>query len=121
MAPKFLVPRSIPDILAESCRLNPEGAAIYALATRPSRYCDLLRRRDELVQQLNRLGVGRNDRVAVVLGNGPKLAASFLLISSAATFAPLNPDYTKSDFEFYLADLNARAVVVERDLESPAQ
>ncbi len=70
---------------------------------------------------MNRLGVSRNDRLAVVLSNGPELAAAFLLFSSASTFAPLNPDYTESEFHFYLADLNARAVVVRQGTPSPAR
>ncbi len=116
-----LMPPSIPELLAEVARRNPEAGALYAPGVSPSRYSEILGRRDQVVHQLNRLGAGRNDRVAVVLGNGPELAAAFLTISSAATFAPLNPEYTQSEFDFYLADLNARALVVRRGVETPAR
>ncbi len=54
------------------------------------------------------MGIGRGDRVAIVLPNGPEMAASFVAIAAGATTAPLNPAYKRDEFDFYLADLNAR-------------
>jgi len=77
-----------------------------------------------LVQQtattLNSLGVGRNDRVAIVLPNGPEMASAFVAIAACATTAPLNPAYTEEEYDFYLSDLNARALLVEEGSTSPA-
>ena len=70
--------------------------------------------------QLNAAGIGRNDRVAIVLPNGPEMAACFLACASATASAPLNPAYRADEFEFYLDDLQARALIVERGSESPA-
>ncbi len=64
-----------------------------------------------LAGQLNALGIGRNDRVALVLPNGPEMAATFLAVASCSTSAPLNPDYREQEFRFYLDDLNAKALV----------
>ena len=58
-----------------------------------------------VVAALNAQGIGANDRVAIVLDNGPEMAAAFLGIGSAATAAPLNPTYRADEFEFYLTDL----------------
>jgi acyl-CoA synthetase (AMP-forming)/AMP-acid ligase II len=69
---------------------------------------------------LNGLGIGRNDRVAIVLPNGPEMAAAFVAIAACATTAPLNPAYTQDEYDFYLSDLNARALLVEKDSDSPA-
>lgn len=69
---------------------------------------------------LNGLGIGRNDRVAIVLKNGPEMAASFLAVASVSTSAPLNPAYRADEFEFYLSDLKARALIVEQTSDSPA-
>jgi acyl-coenzyme A synthetase/AMP-(fatty) acid ligase len=60
----------------------------------------------------NAQGVGRNDRVAIVLDNGPEMAVAFLCIAAGATAAPLNPAYRADEFEFYLSDLNARLLIV---------
>lgn len=74
---------------------------------------------DTLVS-LNALGVGRNDRVAIVLPNGPEMAACFIACASGTTSAPLNPAYRADEFEFYLSDLNAKLLIVEQGSSSPA-
>ena len=74
----------------------------------------------KVVARLNALGIHRNDKVAIVLPNGPEMAMGFLSIASGAVAAPLNPAYGASEFEFYLSDLNARALVVQSGVASPA-
>jgi acyl-CoA synthetase (AMP-forming)/AMP-acid ligase II len=69
---------------------------------------------------LNALGICRNDRVAIVLANGPEMASCFLAAACGVATAPLNPAYRGDEFEFYLADLCAKALIVERDSTSPA-
>jgi oxalate---CoA ligase len=72
------------------------------------------------VEDLNGFGIGRNDRVAIVLPNGPEMATAFMAVACAATTAPLNPAYREEEFKFYLDDLKARALVVESGSDSPA-
>jgi acyl-CoA synthetase (AMP-forming)/AMP-acid ligase II len=69
---------------------------------------------------LNAAGIGRNDRVAIVLPNGPEMATCFVACASAVSSAPLNPAYRADEFEFYLADLQAKALIVEHGSKSPA-
>ena len=69
---------------------------------------------------LNDLGIGLGDRVAIVLPNGPEMATAFLSVASAATSAPLNPAYKQDEFEFYLEDIKAKALIVEAGSDSPA-
>ena len=76
---------------------------------------------ERTVAALNRIGVGRGDRVAIVLPNGPEMAAAFIAVSAAATTAPLNPAYKAEEFEFYLTDLKAKALVVQQGVETPAR
>jgi len=73
------------------------------------------------IADLNRMGIGRNDRVAIVLPNGPEMAAAFVAIAAGATTAPLNSAYKTDEFEFYLSDLNARALLIQQGMESPAR
>ena len=75
---------------------------------------------DDTLATLNALGIGRNDRVAIVLNNGPEMAACFVACACGVTSAPLNPAYRADEFEFYLADLRARALIVEQGSTSPA-
>ncbi len=69
---------------------------------------------------LNGVGIGRNDRVAIVLPNGPEMASCFIACASGVTSAPLNPAYRADEFQFYLSDLNAKALIVEHGSTSPA-
>ncbi len=73
------------------------------------------------VAELNRFGIGRNDRVAMVVPNGPEMAAGFVAIACGATTAPLNPAYKAEEFEFYLTDLQAKALVIQQGMDSPAR
>ncbi|WP_341211462.1 acyl--CoA ligase [uncultured Limimaricola sp.] len=73
-----------------------------------------------VARQLHALGIGRQDRVAIVLPNGPEMAAAFMTIAQAATTAPLNPAYQQDEFSFYLRDLRAKALVVAAHEEGPA-
>jgi acyl-CoA synthetase (AMP-forming)/AMP-acid ligase II len=75
----------------------------------------------QTVATLNGFGIGRGDRVAIVLPNGPEMAAVFVAAACGVTTAPLNPAYKLEEFDFYLGDLNARALVILRGMESPAR
>jgi len=97
-----------------------EAPAIAAHGAPPMTYAALRALVDRTVAKLNELGVGRGDRVAIVLPNGPEMAAAFLCVAAAAAAAPLNPAYREDEFEFYLSDLKAKALIVEAGSESPA-
>ncbi|HXC80194.1 MAG TPA: acyl--CoA ligase [Candidatus Acidoferrum sp.] len=61
---------------------------------------------------LAQLGVGRNDRVAVVLPNSAEAIVMFLAAATAGTAAPLNAAYKEDEFRFYLQDTAATVLVV---------
>src|SRR6201996_8251323 len=84
-------------------------------------YKDLRDLAQRTIVDLNRMGIGRNDRVAMVLPNGPEMAAAFIAVGCGATTAPLNPAYRAEEFEFYLTDLKARALILPDGFESPAR
>lgn len=50
-----------------------------------------------------------------------RASGDVLATSCAATCAPLNPAYRASEFDFYLADLRASAVLVQHAVESPVR
>ena len=66
-------------------------------------------------------GIGRADRVAVVLPNGPEMATAFLTVAASCCAAPLNPAYKADEFEFYLQDLQPAAIVLAADETGPAK
>ena len=83
-------------------------------------YAGLREHAQQITRGLNACGIGRNDRVAIVLPNGPEMASAFVTIAGCATTAPLNPAYRRQEFDFYLSDLGAKALVVGAGEESPA-
>jgi acyl-CoA synthetase (AMP-forming)/AMP-acid ligase II len=75
---------------------------------------------ERTLASLNGWGIGRNDRVGIVLPNGPEMATCYMACASGVTSAPLNPAYRADEFEFYLSDLNAKALIVDQGSTSPA-
>lgn len=110
--------------LLEQLKANLRDAkkeAILAPGKRGLIYSALLNLIQETGNQFSQAGFLQNDRIALVLPNGAEAATAFLAISSVCTCAPLNPAYRQDDFEFYLADLKARAVVTEFDDDHPCR
>lgn len=98
-----------------------EATAIAAIGRRPATYGDLRALVERTRASLRAAGIGRADRVAIVLPNGPEMATSFVAVASAATSAPLNPGYKADELDFYLSDLDARALVLPRGMAGPAR
>ena len=94
--------------------------AISAPGRRPLSFQALRALIDRTLSDLNALGIGRNERVAIVLNNGPEMATCFAACACGVTSAPLNPAYRHDEFEFYLSDLHAKALIVEQGSASPA-
>src|SRR6185437_2223241 len=109
--------RTIRSLIASG---RDDSVAIAAHDAKPLAYGALRALIDRARASLNGLGIGRGDRVAIVLPNGPEMATAFLSVASAATSAPLNPAYRQEDFEFYMEDIKAKALVVEAGSSSPA-
>jgi oxalate---CoA ligase len=96
------------------------ATAISAPDMKPLSYDGLRGLVKRTVGSLNNFGIGRNDRVAIVLPNGPQMATAFISIATGSTAAPLNPSYRADEFEFYMSDLGAKALIVEEGSDSPA-
>jgi acyl-CoA synthetase (AMP-forming)/AMP-acid ligase II len=105
--------------------LLARGAAPAPAIGAPGRpwltYAALRAQAADTVATLNAAGIGRGDRIAIVLPNGPEMAAFFLCAACACTTAPLNPAYKPDEFTFYLDDLNAAALIVQSGADTPAR
>lgn len=96
------------------------AVALRAPDTHPLTHAALRALVDRTVASLNAMGIGRGDRVAIVLPNGPAMASAFLGVAAGAASAPLNPAYRAEEFEFYLKDLSAKGLIVEAGSDTPA-
>jgi oxalate---CoA ligase len=84
-------------------------------------YAGLKKLTDDTLAALNGVGIGRGDRVAMVIPNGPEMASSFIAVASGTISAPLNPAYRADEFEFYLDDLKPKACILQKGFESPVR
>ena len=70
---------------------------------------------------LQSFGIASQDRVAMVLPNGPEMASCFVAVASYCASAPLNPAYKAEELDFYLDDLDARLLIVAEGIDGPAR
>jgi acyl-coenzyme A synthetase/AMP-(fatty) acid ligase len=64
--------------------------------------------------ELRRVGVGRGDRIAVVMSNGiPMAVAVYAILRAGAAFSPISPEIVPGKLEQILVDVGATAAVCE--------
>jgi len=111
----------LPHLLEHQAIRIPDAPAILAPGRAPLTYGVLHRHLHETEQALRAMGIGRYDRVAVVLPNGPELAVATLAVAATATCAPVNPAYAAEELDKYFADLRPCALITPAGLGSPAR
>jgi acyl-CoA synthetase (AMP-forming)/AMP-acid ligase II len=114
-----MLENSILDILQRQANQQKDEVALVAPDRQELSYQRLVEHVTATTNILSGLGIKQNDRVAIVLPNGPDMVTAFLAVASAAISAPLNPHYQAPEYEFYLSDLNAKALIIEEDDNSP--
>jgi acyl-CoA synthetase (AMP-forming)/AMP-acid ligase II len=112
---------TIPALLERAATLSPDRIALAAPARDAIDFRALVSHVEAAARQLGAMGIARNDRVALVMRNGPAMASAFVAVACAAACAPLNPRLRADELEFSLSDLAARAVIVEAGVDSPAR
>ena len=114
------VPRSLepyPDLtlfgmLESSARRHPEGTAI-AWFGRKITYRDLLGEVERCSAALSGIGIGKGDRVALIMPNCPQYVIAYYATARlGAVVVGNNPLYTKREMEHQLRDCGAKVVIV---------
>jgi len=98
--------------LAASARRVPDApATIFFGATLT--YRELEREVDAFAAALQRAGVAKGERVALILPNSPQYVIAFYgALRAGAVVVPCNPLYTAAELRHQLADAGATVVVV---------
>src|ERR1051325_2259865 len=112
MSSTELIKPCVYDLFVAQAELTPGVTALTAPGRSALTYRRLLVQLETVRRSLNAFGVGRNDRVVMVLDNGPEMALAFMGVASCATAVPLNPAYRAEEFKFYLSRINAKALLV---------
>jgi amino acid adenylation domain-containing protein len=109
------------DLLAHYARIAPGRHAILAPGRAPLTYGALWSRANEMVRELRSFGVGRNDRVAVVLPDGPETAVAIIAVASGAVCVPLHPGFTADEWRRYFGALRVAALLTRADVDSASR
>ncbi len=112
---------NIHSILRGWADRTPRAPAIAAPGRAPLTYSALWSQIELDARILNGLGIGRGDRVSIVLPQGPELAVTILTVGAVAAAAPLNPDASEGDFENALVGLGSKALIVLAGADSTAK
>src|SRR5215203_2602036 len=93
--------------------VDRERPALLGIGAPALSHAELREHARYVARCLARAGVSRGDRVAIVLPNGPEMAAAFVSVASVCAAAPLNPGYKQQELEFYFGDLAPRALLID--------
>jgi len=108
----------IGDLLAYHTRKSPERPAILALGGATLTYGAFWARMNEIVRQLRSFGIGRGDRVAVVLPGGPDAAMTTIAVAAGAVCVPLHPGFAAAEWRRYFEDLRVAGLLTCPDADS---
>ena len=109
------------DLLDHHSRTSPDRNAILAPGRAPMTYRALRAYAKDTIRALRNIGVGRSDRVAVVLPDGPETAATIISVAAGAVCAPLNPSFTADEWRRYLIELKTAALLTRPDVGSASR
>ncbi len=90
---------------------HSNSPALLGVDRRPLTHRELCELLEASVNRLNALGIGRGDRVGIVLPNGPETAALCLSVAACAACAPLSPDSTAEEFDRFLDSIRPKAII----------
>jgi acyl-CoA synthetase (AMP-forming)/AMP-acid ligase II/acyl carrier protein len=109
------------DLLSHYGRNAPDRRAILAPGRLPMTYGALWLQTRDVVRGLRSLGVGRTDRVAVVLPHGPEAAVAMIAVAAGAVCVPLNPGFTDDEYQRYFAELHLAVLLTHAHSNSASR
>ncbi len=120
--PRLSIPfSSLLQLLKHQAKRIPDAPAILAPGRAPLTYGCLYEHVESTERGLRAMGIGRHDRIATVLPNGPEMAVAILSVAASATCAPMNPAYRTEELDRYFADLRPRALIAQAGIDTPAR
>jgi acyl-CoA synthetase (AMP-forming)/AMP-acid ligase II len=115
-----ILEQTIYSVLCAARQRSSYAAAMLGIGRKFLTHKGLVAQIERTVDNLNHAGIGRGDRVAIALENGPDAAACCLAVAAGATAVPFNIECTGSQFQEYFSAVRPKALIVEDGSESAA-
>ena len=109
------------EFLAHHAHSTPDRDAILAPGRPPLTFGKLWACAEKTLATLRSAGIGRDDRVAVILPDGPDAAAVIVSVAAASVCVPLNPGFTADEWQRYFTETRITALLTTPDINSPSR
>src|SRR5262249_18517517 len=111
-------PVSIHELFEQQAERSPEAVAVECGQTKIT-YAELNGRANRLAEELRKLGVGPEVRVALWMERGLNLVVALLgILKAGGAYVPLDPNYPAQRLQFMLTDSDAAVLIVEERVQS---
>jgi amino acid adenylation domain-containing protein len=105
------------ELFAAQAAARPDAVAVIHDSRRIT-YADLERKAERIACALDRIGVKRDDRVALCVGRGIEMVAALLgILKAGAAYVPLDPAFPTQRLAYMFGDCAAAALLTERALQ----
>jgi acyl-CoA synthetase (AMP-forming)/AMP-acid ligase II/lysophospholipase L1-like esterase len=111
---------SVFGAITGSAERGPDAIAVLAPGRAALRYRELAEQIAQVGEALNGLGLGRDDRIVVLVPQGPESALAILAVAAYATAMPLDPGVKPYELQRYLSRSGARALITAAHIPSEA-
>ena len=99
---------------------DPDSPAIESPGYLPLTYRELRKQIAYVVRSMNARGFRPNDRIAVIMPNGPHTAVAILAVMAGFTVVPLNYQNKEPEYDSVFSHLGIKAVLVQKGEHSAA-
>ncbi len=109
---------NLSDNLKNTALRFPNNKA-YSFLNQSATFEELNRLVDRVASGLSAQGIGKGDRVAILLGNCPQFLISYYgILRTGATVVPINPIFTSREINYILSNSKAKAAIASSALQS---
>ncbi|MER5465457.1 amino acid adenylation domain-containing protein [Streptomyces sp. NPDC002668] len=103
-------------LFEEQATRRPDRTAVIGAAGESLTYAGLDAQANRVARALRAMGVGPDDRVAVMMERGPRLPVALLgTLKSGGAYVPVDPGYPAERVDLLLRDSGAKVVIVDDD------
>jgi acyl-CoA synthetase (AMP-forming)/AMP-acid ligase II len=109
---------NVGSLLTQAARSAPQHPAVVYGDLRRT-YREVNERADRMASALERAGIGKGDRVAILQHNCPELLETlFAIFKAGATAVPINSRSHPKEFAYIVADSGAKALVFTEEFSA---